>query len=87
MCIFNPNKAWLKILHQKYRHKQKRMGKMFYSEPEPDFYNFAIDSLSILGPTFSDSKSEFDDSESDFNSVFINLDICIFLVLCLHSSK
>ena len=44
---------------------------MPYSELEPGFSNFAINSLS--------SKSESDDSESDFSSLFINLDICIFL--------
>ena len=44
---------------------------MIYSESEPDFSNFAINSLS--------SKSESDYSESDFNSVFMNLDICAFL--------
>ena len=43
---------------------------MPYSESEPDFSNFVTNSLS--------SKSEFDDPESDFSSVFINLDICIF---------
>ena len=46
---------------------------MFYSESEPDFSNFVINLLS------SKSKSESDDSESDFNSVFINFDICVFL--------
>ena len=76
-----------KLLPQKYRLKQKRMSKMFYSESEPDFSNFAINSLSNFDPTFSESKSESDDSESDFNSVFINLDVCIFLALNLHSSK
>ena len=44
---------------------------MPYSESEPDFSNFAINSLS--------SKSESDYSESDFSSVFMNLDICAFL--------
>ena len=44
---------------------------MPYSESELDFFNFVINSLS--------SKSESDDSESDFSLVFINLDICIFL--------
>ena len=44
---------------------------MPYSELELDFFNFVINSLS--------SKSESDDSESDFSLVFINLDICIFL--------
>ena len=44
---------------------------MSYSESEPDS-NFVINSLS----TFSESES--DDSESDFSSVFMNLDICIF---------
>ena len=79
MCIFNPNKAWLKNYSlKKYRHKQKRMSKMSYSESEPDFSNFAINSLSTFAPIFSESKSESDDSESDFSSVFMNLDICIF---------
>ena len=44
---------------------------MPYSELELDFFNFVINSLS--------SKSESDDSESDFGLVFINLNICIFL--------
>ena len=48
---------------------------MFYSESESDFSNFVINSLSSK----SKSKSESDDSESDFNSVFINFDICVFL--------
>ena len=54
---------------------------MSYSESEPDFSNFVINSLSTFVPIFSESKSESesDDSESDFGSVFINLDICIFL--------
>ena len=43
---------------------------MTYSEPESDF-NFAFDSI-------SDSKSESDDSESYFNSVFMNLGVCFF---------
>ena len=60
---------------------------MFYSESEQDFSNFIINSLSNFDPTFSDSKSESDDSESDFNSVFINLRICVFFILYLHSSK
>ena len=63
------------------------MSKMSYSESEPDFSNFVINSLSNFATIFSDSKSESDDSESDFNSVFINLDVCIFLALNLHSSK
>ena len=48
-----------------------KVGEMIYSESEPDFSNFAINSLS--------SKSESDYSESDFSSVFMNLDICAFL--------
>ena len=57
---------------------------MFYSESlsEPDFSNF-VDSC----PYFSESKSKSDDSESDFNLVFINQDVCIFFILYLHSSK
>ena len=49
---------------------------------ESDF-NFAINSASDFDST-SESDSE---SESDFNSVFMNLDICIFLAIYLHSSK
>ena len=52
---------------------------MSYSESEPDFVNFVINSLSNFAPIFSDSKSESGDSESHFSSVFINLDICVFL--------
>ena len=63
------------------------MSKMTYSESEPDFSNFVINSLSTFAPIFSESKSKSDDYESDFSSVFINLDICIFLVLYFHSSK
>ena len=62
------------------------MSKLTYSELEADS-NFAINSLSIFAPIFSDSKSESDGSESDFNSVFINLDVYIFLALYMHSSK
>ena len=49
---------------------------MFYSESESDFSNFVINSLSTFAPIFSESES--DDSESDFNSVFMNLDIYFF---------
>ena len=60
---------------------------MTYSESEPDFYNFVINSLSTFVPIFSESKSESGGSESDFSSVFMNLDICIFMAPYLHSSK
>ena len=53
---------------------------MIYSESEPDF-SFAINSVSDFG-----SASE-SDSESDYSLAFINLDICIFFTLYLHSSK
>ena len=46
---------------------------IFYSESESNFSNFVINSLS------SKSKYESDDSESGFNSVFMNFDICVFL--------
>ena len=55
---------------------------MTYSESEPNF-NFAINSASDFDST-SESGSE---SESDFSSAFINVDICIFFTLYLHSSK
>ena len=48
---------------------------MSYLESEPGS-NFVINSLSTFVPTFSESKSE---SESDFSSMFLNLDICVFL--------
>ena len=50
---------------------------MFYSESELIFSNFFINLLSSISK--SKSESESDDSESDFNSVFINFDICVFL--------
>ena len=56
--------------------------KMTYSESESDF-NFAINSASVFDSA-SESGSE---SESDFSSVFMNLGICIFYTLYLHSSK
>ena len=72
------------------------LSKISYSESEPDFPNFVVNSLSIFVFIFSESKSESesDDSGSDFSSVFIILDICIyidifltFFCLYLHSSK
>ena len=49
-------------------------GKMTYSESELDS-NFAINSVSDF------------DSESDSSLAVMNLDICIFFILYLHSSK
>ena len=46
---------------------------MSYSESEPDFSNSSSTFASIF------SKSESNNSESDFNSVFMNLGICVFL--------
>ena len=61
---------------------------MSYSESEPDFSNFAINSLSTFAPIFSESKSESDDTQSDFSSVFMNLDICVFLpYICILLNK
>ena len=57
------------------------MSKMSYSESEPD-----SNSLSIFVSVFSKSESE-SDSECYFDSVFMNLGICIFFTLCLHFSK
>ena len=54
---------------------------MFYLETEPVFSNFVINSSSNFDPTFSETKSESDDPESDFSSVFMNLDVCIFFRL------
>ena len=55
-------------------------SEMTYSESESGF-SFAINSVSDFD---SDSESN---SESDFSSVFMNLDICVFFILYLHSSK
>ena len=49
---------------------------MTYSESGPDS-NFAISLLSNCDSS-SESNSDSDDSESDFSSVFMNLEICIF---------
>ena len=65
---------------------EPKVSKMSYAESEPDFSNFAINSLSTFAPIFSKSKSESDDSESDFSLVFMNRDNCVFS-LYLHSSK
>ena len=59
---------------------------MSHSESEPDFSNFAINLASDFDST-SKSESKSDDSESDFNPVFINLDSCVFFALYLHFSK
>ena len=53
-----------------------------YSESGPDS-NFSINSAS----NFDYSSKSNSESESDFSSVFMNLDICIFFILYLHSSK
>ena len=53
---------------------------MSYSESELDS-NFAINSVLDF-----DSASQ-SDSESDSSSAFMNLEICIFFTLYLHSSK
>ena len=86
------------MLPQKNRHKQNFFkvnkhvrikfikSKMNYSESESDF-SFAINSVSDFdSASESDYDSEFE-SESDFSSAFMNLDICIFFNLYLHSSK
>ena len=56
------------------------------SYPESEFdSNFAINSVSDFEPASeSNSKS---DSESEFSSVIMNQNICIFSMLYLHSSK
>ena len=78
--MFEVNKnVWVKMI-KRLRVKIIK-SKMFYSESGPDS-NFAINSAS----NFDYSSSE-PNSESDFNSLFMNLDICIFFILYLHSSK
>ena len=80
--MFEVNKnVWVKMI-KRLRVKIIK-SKMFYSESGPDS-NFAINSASNFDYSSSESNSE---SESDFSSVFMNLDICIFFILYLHSSK
>ena len=55
---------------------------MSYSESGPDS-NFAINSAS----NFDYSSESISESESDFSSVFMNLDICVSFILYLHSAK
>ena len=52
-----------------------KASEMTYSESESDF-NIGINSASDFDST-SESGSE-SDTESDFNSVFMNLGVCIF---------
>ena len=59
-------------------------SKMIHSESESDF-NFAINSVSDFESTSNSDSDSY--SDSDFSSAFMNLDICIFFILYLHSSK
>ena len=59
---------------------------MSYSKSESDF-SFAINSLSGFDSASESGSNYESESESDFSSVFMNLDICVFFILCLHSSK
>ena len=57
---------------------------MTYSESE-SYFSFAINLVSDF-----DSASQSDsgtDSESDSSLAIMNLDICVFFILSLHSSK
>ena len=80
----------MKIKSEQQHHKNLTGGSIKqstiadYLESEPDS-NFAINSASNFD-SFSESNSE-SESEPDFSSVFMNLDICIFFTLYLHSSK
>ena len=56
---------------------------MAYSESGPDSFFVIINSASNCDYS-SESSSE---SESESSSVLINLDICVFFILYLHSSK
>ena len=55
-----------------------KVSKMSYSESEPNFSNFAINSLSTFAPIFSEFESESDESEY----------ICVFLpYICILLNK
>ena len=63
-----------------------KVSKMNYSESESDF-SFAINSVSDFDATSESGSESKSESEYGFSSVFMNLDICIFFTLYLHSSK
>ena len=78
--LFEIATKFLTCLKLSYMLKHKTENKMIHSESD---FSFAINSVSDFDSA-SESNSE---SESDFSSVFMNLDICIFFLLYLHSSK
>ena len=56
---------------------------MSHSESEPDLFNFTINLASDFDSTSESnpkSESKSDDSETDFNSMFMNLGICVSLL-------
>ena len=57
---------------------------MTYSKSELDFIINSVSDFASASESGSESESQ---SEFDFSSVFMNLDICIFFILYLHSSK
>ena len=59
----------------------KVSNKCYLMHVKTQKFSFAINSVSDF-----DSASE-SHSESDSSLAFMNLDICIFFTLCLHSSK
>ena len=77
LCIFNPNKKLLLGLNKK--GLMRLTISVIYSESGSE-----LDSNFSVNSSESESKSE---SESNSNSMFINLDIYIFFILYLHSSK
>ena len=78
--LFEIATKFLTCLKLSYMLKHKTENKMIHSESD---FSFAINSVSDFDSA-SESNSE---SESDFSLVFMNLDICIFFILYLHSSK
>ena len=87
-----------KLLSQKYRPKQNLFkvnknvrvklinSKMTYSESQSHF-SFGINSVSDFDFVSKSNSNSEPESESDFSSVFMNLDVCVFFILYLHSSK
>ena len=60
---------------------------MTYSESEADF-SFDINSVSDFDSASESDSNSKSDSESDFNSVFMNLGICIFsFYICIPLNK
>ena len=76
--------SFILLLNDMFKVKKKNVWVKLNSESKSDS-KFDINSvLDLDSASASDSDSE---SKSDFSSVLMNLDICIFFIVHLDSSK